>query len=79
MPLCNRRIKSTVHDWYLERWNDAWLKLKTCRNATYVYPRVITEKHIAGGSVSDLNQLDKVGTGHGFFKKHLPGTKMGGF
>ncbi len=45
MPLCNRRIKSMVHDWYLERWNDAWLKLKTCRNAKYFYPRVIIEKH----------------------------------
>ncbi len=71
MPICAERIKKTLKEVTIKRWQERWDTLTSCKISKLFKPEVGLNKHITTMGFEDLSELSQIITGHGLFKRHL--------
>ncbi len=70
-PASTRWIKRMIHAGFMGIWQSAWDELDSCRTSRLFYPEVREEKITSRFRIHELQELSKIVTGHGLWKKHI--------
>ena len=71
LPLSKGLIKTKFREHVCNTWQKDWEDLKICRISKCFYPEVKIDRHTIKMSITELNALAQIITGHGLYKDHM--------
>ncbi len=71
LPFNRKQVKRLVSDWSVNRWQKLWDSHTDYRVSRLFMPTVSNEKHSSHRTITELQRLTQIVTGHGLFKRHL--------
>ncbi len=71
IPISRSSLNREIHTGQIRLWQLNWENRRDCRVSRLFFPEVKVSRSVIKLTARELQELAKIGTGHGLFKDHL--------